>query len=422
VTRLEAVFEIYDGEGQMVDRFSNHVLQTAADIRQKGVLVAGAHSMGALGVIRSLGRAGYDVHAVSSVSRAIGLRSAFLRSWAVHPPGDASTFEEWVVNFIGENNIGLIIPGGPISPGHPALRDYGHLFALSKDDGILSKARKFELFASLSASREQQVSANLPPTIFVNFDADLPTREAISVLPIPMYIKLDGAHARGAGEDKVIAIQSVDEALDTLGALQRDYHQAIIQGFVPGVGVGAFFLRWKGKVLARFMHRRLHEMPHTGGASSLRESWRHGEILEDAEQKLAHIGWEGVAMVEYRWDPATDKFYLMEMNLRFWGSLHLALYSGVDFPQLLADAFWGRQLAESKQWKLGIKCRNTIPFEIGYLVSLWRDGRVPLPRKLHSIWEGLWLTLDWRVKNDLLFPGDRRLFFYRLAQFLRTGT
>ena len=25
----------------------------------------------------------------------------------------------------------------------------------------------------------------------------------------------------------------------------------------------------------------------------------------------------------------------MEMNSRFWGSLHLALYSGVDFPHLL---------------------------------------------------------------------------------------
>jgi hypothetical protein len=112
----------------------------------------------------------------------------------------------------------------------------------------------------------------------------------------------------------------------------------------------------------------------------------------------------------------------MEMNLQFWGSIHLAQYSGVDFPKLLADSFLAYEtIPERFHPVVGLKCRNTIPFEIGYLVSLWRDKEVTIPRKLYSILEAIWLSLDFRVKNDLLFPGDRKLFFYRLGKFLGTG-
>jgi hypothetical protein len=131
-------------------------------------------------------------------------------------------------------------------------------------------------------------------------------------------------------------------------------------------------------------------------------------------------------MVEYRWDSATDRFYLMEMNLRFWGSIHLALYADVDFPKELADCFFGTETSRPQSTatapsRLGLRCRNTIPFEIGYLASLWRDKDVALSRKLFAIWEMIFLTFDFRVKNDLLFPGDRMLFWYRLWRFVRTG-
>ncbi len=67
-------------------------------------------------------------------------------------------------------------------------------------------------------------------------------------------------------------------------------------------------------------------------------------MLEDARLKLEAMDWHGVAMMEYRWDPETDRFYLMEMNARFWAALHLALFSGVNFPLLLADAFFKRSV------------------------------------------------------------------------------
>jgi len=62
-------------------------------------------------------------------------------------------------------------------------------------------------------------------------------------------------------------------------------------------------------------------------------------MCDDALAKIKAMKWQGVGMMEYRWDPTTDQFYFLEMNGRFWGSLHLALFAGVDFPALLLDAF-----------------------------------------------------------------------------------
>jgi hypothetical protein len=147
-------------------------------------------------------------------------------------------------------------------------------------------------------------------------------------------------------------------------------------------------------------------------------SWWHDAMAADAETKLERVDWQGVAMVEYRWDPETDRFWLMEMNLRFWGSLHLALFAGVDFPRLLADAFFGHPTETMVTGRLGVVCRNTIPGEVSYLVSLWRDSSVPMTKKFHSLWEAVLLTLDPRVRNDLWFPGDRALYFRQIKGFL----
>lgn len=384
-------------------------------------MVAGCHSTGALGVIRSLGRAGYTVHAVSTAPDAIGFLSNFAQYQVIHPLSDNPEFAKWFETYISTHQIKLIIPGGAISPGgNPIIDQYMHLFPIRNNKTVLNKSRKYELFQALLTG-DKKCRANLPPLIAIDFSKNLPTLNELSKLNCPQFIKVDEAHSNGNKGDQVIRLKTASETLECLENISQHYNKAIVQGFVQGIGVGVFLLRWDDQIKLRFMHRRLHEMPHTGGASSLRESWHHDLILKDAEAKLSHIGWEGVAMVEYRWNPLTDEFYLMEMNLRFWGSIHLSLYAGADFPKLLASSFFGKKSTSITKPRLGLKCRNTIPFEIGYLVSLWRDKNVPFSRKLFSIWEMILLSIDFRVKNDLFFPGDRKVFWYRLRKFLCTG-
>ena len=70
--------------------------------------------------------------------------------------------------------------------------------------------------------------------------------------------------------------------------------------------------------------------------SVLRESIELPKPMTDyAVRLLQHMGWHGVAMVEFKVERETGIPQLMEINGRFWGSLQLAIDAGINFPFLL---------------------------------------------------------------------------------------
>ena len=121
-----------------------------------------------------------------------------------------------------------------------------------------------------------------------------------------------------------------------LNRLPREAFPVLIQERIVGAGLGVFLLRHAGRTEAAFAHRRLREKPPSGGVSVLAEAVElPPALLERAERLLDCFGWNGVAMVEFKEDAATGEPVLMEVNGRFWGSLQLAIDSGVDFPSRL---------------------------------------------------------------------------------------
>ncbi len=108
----------------------------------------------------------------------------------------------------------------------------------------------------------------------------------------------------------------------------------LVQGWCPGYGLGQMLMMHQGRATLRFQHRRLREYPARGGISTLSASVPladHAAQMARSEALLAAIGWEGPAMVEYRHDPETGRYWLMEINGRFWGSLPLASQAGAEF-------------------------------------------------------------------------------------------
>ncbi len=141
-------------------------------------------------------------------------------------------------------------------------------------------------------------------------------------------------------------------------------------------------------------------------------------MLADAARRLEHLNWQGVAMLEYRWDPASDRLYLMEMNARFWGSLHLALYAGVDFPRLLLDASHGHE-ERCDAFTEGVYARLTFPSEVEFVYSLLKDPNVGVRAKLAAVVEFFRLFFDRKVRADLDYPGDRLLYWKMIPRSIR---
>lgn len=383
------------------------------------VLVAEAQTIGAIAVIRSLGRSGYPVHACSPQDDALGFMSRYALVTAVCPQYASPAFIPWLRDYIKSRSIQAIIPSESMLLAiRPAFSEFVHLLPFSHNEEIVFRGMsKFSLFEALHRNQNKSLSEHLPPTLLLRNLNSPPSTDQLNQFGLPLYIKTDGIHGKSGENGFVCKAATIDAAYSNLVRLKDRFRKAVIQGHVPGQGVGAFFLFWDGKVLAEFMHHRLHEVPHTGGVSSLRESWWHEGIRKDALAKLKALNWQGVAMMEYRWDPASDGFYLMEMNGRFWGSLHLPIYAGVDFPKLLLDAFHGQPQISIADYPLRLRCRLTFPNEVQYLWSRLKARNIRISARLWSILEFGFLFFSSHVCSDLYFPGDHRLYYESIKRF-----
>jgi predicted ATP-grasp superfamily ATP-dependent carboligase len=110
--------------------------------------------------------------------------------------------------------------------------------------------------------------------------------------------------------------ESLHQALaddDQLGS------RILLQEFAEGDGVGIEMLMHNGEPLAIFQHRRLKEVPASGGAAAVAIAEPPKQTLVDqALALLRALEWEGVAMVEFRYDRTQLQSSLMEVNGRYW--------------------------------------------------------------------------------------------------------
>jgi predicted ATP-grasp superfamily ATP-dependent carboligase len=151
-------------------------------------------------------------------------------------------------------------------------------------------------------------------------------------------------------EDLVVSYQRVHER----------YPFPMIQEWIPdGGGVYGLsaLLDEASNIKAAFVHKKLRMYPVQGGPSTLREGVEHPQIMELGLSLLKSLNWVGVGMVEFKVDPRDGIPKLMEVNPRFWGSLQLAIVSGVDFPYLILKMARGESFEPILSYTVGKRCR-----------------------------------------------------------------
>ncbi len=210
----------------------------------------------------------------------------------------------------------------------------------------------------------------------------------------------------------VTPFATIEEGLARLRVLPEDAFPVVVQQRVYGPGVGFFALRWGGVIRAAFAHRRLREVPLWGGVSVYREAIALPTALTDAGTRLlTALDWEGVAMVECKHDLVTDRYHVMEINPRFWGSLQLAIDAGVDFPALLVACALGQPPAPITRYHVGVRCRWGWG-DVDYLY-LRAKLRSPHESALGAFFRALGEVIQWtpgRDRGEILRWRDPRPF------------
>jgi predicted ATP-grasp superfamily ATP-dependent carboligase len=75
-------------------------------------------------------------------------------------------------------------------------------------------------------------------------------------------------------------------------------------------------------------------------------------------------------MVEYRQKQGSPAVF-MEVNGRFWHSLPLACYAGVDFPALLVRMAEHGEVGPNRGYRAGVRCRWFLG-DARHLVEVWK--------------------------------------------------
>jgi len=78
---------------------------------------------------------------------------------------------------------------------------------------------------------------------------------------------------------------------------------------------------------------------------------------------LDSLKWNGVAMVEFKYDPENESLSLMEINPKFWGSSELGLAAGINFGELVIRSFLGENIKKDYRKKSYQKLRFYWPFD-----------------------------------------------------------
>ena len=186
-----------------------------------------------------------------------------------------------------------------------------------------------------SESQEFADKIGLPTATRINYELPEQLLDLIDASRKMVIRTLKGNSAKGvyyaSGPEHVY--QTVKSVIENYQCTKERY--PVVQEYVCGEGWGVSCLYWEGKRIAHFTHRRLREKTATGGTSTLREHQPNPLLENMAFQLLDKLEWHGLAMVEFKYDPIENKGYFIEINPRLWGSIHLAISAGVEFPYLI---------------------------------------------------------------------------------------
>ena len=400
------------------------------------ILVLDADAGAALAIVQSLGRAGYHVTLAAIERGHRAFRSRYVADTCLYPDplADKAAFQAWARGLTGHD---LIIPPTertliPLSEirDDPALAGRVALPPAAAVEVAFDKERVRALAAVLGIATPENLTVDEPAGL------DHPTIDAWLAEGAVVLKSVRSKVWGDVGGGRELVVRMVTDR----GQLHREADPLLASGpvqlqrWIPGHGVGIEMLVDHGEPVLTFAHERIHEVPLTGGGSSYRRAIDPPADLVDASTRLlGALDWHGVAMVEFRRDPRTGAAPLIELNGRFWGSLPLAVFAGVDFPlaltRLLLDherpepargrRVYARQLGRDLDWlkamtlvRVGdLRRRGPAPPERGLII-----GR-PLVRSVvewarllsgRETWDGAALDDPGPIARELVEVADRQ--------------
>lgn len=177
----------------------------------------------------------------------------------------------------------------------------------------------------------------------------------------------------------------------------------LVQPFIDGVDYSLSVCCRSGQIMAYTLWRALRYGGRRYSIPRIVEFVEHADILAAGRTLMALLEWEGVCDIDFFLDPRTGRFWLLEVNARFWQTVIACLPAGINFPDLCCRIATGAPPAEWPRQHTGL--RYSRPSGVPALLAPspihlrgWRDltrqtGVGDLLRDPGPEWHALWRTI-----------------------------
>jgi D-aspartate ligase len=316
-----------------------------------GALVMGADYR-ALGVVRSLGRRGIPVWVINQGGHLVAAASRYVRRRLPWPAGDDRERVDFLHALCVKHQLDgwMLVPTddytvGLISSHHELLASKYRLtvppwekLRWACDKRLLHRlAEKLQVdqpWTACPSNRKELAQLRCPYPVIV--------KPAIRLRPSTLAVP-----KAWLVEDYDSLLTRYDEASALLSP-----ENPMIQEIIPGGGetqLSYAALCRDGRPLASLVARRTRQFPRDfGQLSTYVETVDEPEVIEPAERLLAAIRFTGLAEVEFKRDPRSGQFKVIDINPRVWGWHTLSRRAGVDFPYLLWRLIRGESIPQSR--------------------------------------------------------------------------
>jgi predicted ATP-grasp superfamily ATP-dependent carboligase len=182
----------------------------------------------------------------------------------------------------------------------------------------------------------------------------------------------------------------------------------LVQEYHPGVEDHVQILMHRGEPFMVGEYVGEHHMPLAGGVTVQRVSCRHGDVIHDAVKLLQAIGWDGVAGVQFHYDPESGKHIFLEINPRFIGGLPTVIRAGFDAPFLLWQSHFEPEKMKRTPYRLGVRTR-ILGGDANWMLGMIRGDPLPPGQKrlsaVSAVLRFLWNTGPW-TNGDVFYWKD----------------
>jgi predicted ATP-grasp superfamily ATP-dependent carboligase len=370
-------------------------------MHNKSALVTDGIWRKTLAVVRGLASSGVKVAVGERTWMAPTLLSRYVSDRYIYPSPekDPDSFLCWLkcviktkrydVLIVSEEETSMLVAQN-LSELSPYIR-----IPLPRYETITFTRDKFKLLC-----HAKKMGISCPDTLMVNSLED--AHQSVQKLSFPIVFK-PIISAGGHGIRYLFNKNTFDTHYKRM---REKYDTFIMQDYIPGddyYGVSVIF-NTKNQMRSAFVHKKLRQLPTTGGVSTCAVSVKFPKLVAIAEALLTSIGWHGVANVEFKVDRRNNIPKLMEVNPRLWGSLQLTVASGINIPYMLYQLAMDGDVSPKFEYKTGVKLHWFMYGDwVHFFANLVTQGKIDVD--VFNLFEKNSCHTTWLLSDPLPFFG-----------------